>query len=208
MMQSIRSLGVSLSVAYVLLWFPGTAQAQFGATPFEDPATGEKYHVEGGYVFWNPPLDLKVASASLGLAGTKIDATTDLGLANKHLSELRIVLRPARKHKFRIQYLPMKYSGQTNLHRNFVFNGQNFGVNLPIVSDLEWTTWLIAYEYDFLYQGPVVCRLDAELEVHQGRGDHRQPGRRRERDRAGTQSRRSAVSGACTWCRISPLPAS
>jgi hypothetical protein len=151
-MPSIRSLGVSLSVAYMLMCFPGTAQAQFGATPFEDPATGEKYHIEGGWVFWNPPLNLSVSSESLGQVGTTIDATNDLGLLQKRLGEMRIVLRPARKHKFRIQYLPMKYNGQSNLHRDFVFNGQRFGVNLPIVSDLEWTTWLVAYEYDFLYK--------------------------------------------------------
>jgi hypothetical protein len=130
---------------------PGKAAAQFGATPFSDPATGERYHIEFAGAFWNPPLDLKVASAELGIGGTQIDATTDLGLAQKYLTEMRIVLRPGRKHKFRQNYLPMKYSGQSTLHREFVFNGQRFGLNLPLSSDLEWTTWLVAYEYDFLY---------------------------------------------------------
>jgi hypothetical protein len=138
--------------SYIFLLVPGTAHAQYGATPFSDPATGERYHFEVAGQLWNPPLDLKVASESLGLAGTTIDAATDLGLANKTLSELRITLRPAKKHKFRLNYLPMTYSGQSTIHRDFVFNGQRFGVNLPITTDFQWTTWLVAYEYDFLYK--------------------------------------------------------
>ena len=147
----MRFLVVSALFSYVLL-VPGTARAQFGATPFSDPATGERYHIEAAAQFWNPPLDLKVASAALGIGGTTIDATTDLGLANKRLTELRLVLRPARKHKFRFSYLPMKYSGQSTVHREFVFNGQRFGLNLPLTTDLEWTTMFLAYEYDFLYR--------------------------------------------------------
>jgi hypothetical protein len=136
---------------YMLLFMPGKADAQFSAKPFSDPATGENYHFEFAVEFWNPPLDLKVASESLGQAGTTIDAVTDLGLAKKTLLEMRIVLRPAKKHKFRINYLPMTYSGDATIHREFVFNGQRFGVNLPITTQFEWKTWLIAYEYDFFY---------------------------------------------------------
>ena len=149
-MKSIRSRCTAAWFTSVLL-LPGSAYAQFGTTPFHDPATGEKYHLEVAGELWNPPLDLKVASEELGIAGTQIDATQDLGLEQKWLTELRIVLRPARKHKFRLNYLPMKYTGQSTLHREFVFNGQRFGVNLPLTTDLEWTTWRADYEYDFLY---------------------------------------------------------
>jgi hypothetical protein len=149
-MKSMRLLCIGGCFLYMLL-VPGTANAQFSATPFSDPATGERYHIEGAIEFWNPPLQLKVASESLGQVGTTIDAASDLGIAQKRLIELRLVLRPAKKHKFRLNYLPMRYTGESTLHRDFVFNGQRFGVNLPITTDLEWTTTLIAYEYDFLY---------------------------------------------------------
>jgi hypothetical protein len=148
----IRTIAIGLSIMVMLFLIPGIAQAQFRATPFSDPATGERYHIEAAGEIWNPPLNLKVASEALGRAGDEIDATTDLGLAQKRLSELRIVLRPARKHKFRVQYLPMKYDGQSTLHREFVFNNQRFGLNLPLTTAFEWTTWLLAYEYDFLYR--------------------------------------------------------
>jgi len=151
-MRWTRSFAASVFFAYVLLSMPVKAHAQFSATPFSDPATGEKYHIEVAGEIWNPPLDLKVRSAQLGIGGTQIDATTDLGLAQKRLKELRIVLRPAKKHKFRLNYLPMTYTGQSTIHRSFIFNGQTFGINLPLATDFQWTTWHAVYEYDFLYQ--------------------------------------------------------
>jgi hypothetical protein len=151
-MTLIRTLAIGLFLTYGLVLIPSTAHAQFGTTPFSDPATGEQYHIEVAGQIWNPPLNLKVSSEALGQAGDELDATTDLGLAQKRLMELRIVGRPARKHKFRVQYLPMRYSGQSTLHREFVFNNQRFGVNLPLTTAFEWTTWLVAYEYDFLYR--------------------------------------------------------
>ena len=151
-MNSKRWLCVCGCFLYIL-FAPRMASAQFSATPFSDPAGGEQYHVEGAIAFWNPPLGLQVSSESLpGVVGTTIDAVGDLGIGQKRLMELRLVLRPAKKHKFRLHYLPMKYNGQSTFHREFVFNGQRFGVNLPIGTDLEWTTTLIAYEYDFLYK--------------------------------------------------------
>ncbi len=144
-------MSVAAVLLYGLLVAPANAHAQYGATPFHDPSTGEKYHVEAALEFWDPPLDLKVKSQQLCNCGTQIDAATDLGLTQKHLTELRIVVRPAKKHKFRLNYLPMTYNGQSTLHRSFVFNGQTFGLNLPLTTDLQWRTWLMAYEYDFLY---------------------------------------------------------
>jgi hypothetical protein len=151
-MKSIRWAIFGGCFAYVFLFAPVLAHAQYAARPFSDPAVGETYHFEVAGQLWNPPLDLKVASESLGLAGTTIDAATDLGLAKKTLSELRITLRPTKKVKFRINYLPMTYSGSSTIHRDFVFNGQRFGLNLPITTAFQWTTWLVAYEYDVLYR--------------------------------------------------------
>lgn len=137
---------------YMLLLSPAAAIAQYGAKPFSDPAPGERYHFEVAGELWNPPPVLTVASESLGLAGTQIDAATDLGLTRHWLFEFRGVLRPAKKHKFKISHLPMNYTAQSTVRREFIFNGQRFGLNLPVTTDFEWTTWLVAYEYDFLYK--------------------------------------------------------
>src|SRR5439155_1091812 len=146
------SIAVGVFFLYGLFMIPSTARAQYGATPFQDPATGETYHVEAALEFWNPPPDLTVASTQFGIAGTQISAANDLGITRKTLTDLRLVLRPARKHKFRVNYLPMQYTAQSTVHRSFTFNGISYGVNLPVSTDLAWKTWLLGYEYDFLYK--------------------------------------------------------
>jgi len=151
-MIPIRTLAIGLLFTYGCLFAPAAAQAQFAATPFSDPATGETYHVEAAIALWNPAPNLKVASSQFGQAGTTIDAVNDLGIDRKRLTELRFVLRPARKHKFRINYLPISYSAVSTIHRDFTFNNIRYGVNLPVTSEIAWTTWLLGYEYDFLYR--------------------------------------------------------
>jgi hypothetical protein len=149
-MMSTRTIAIGLFVTYTLM--PSAAHAQFTATPFSDPATGERYHIEAAGALWHPPPQLQIASSQFGQPGTAIDAVTDLGVASKWINELRIVLRPARKHKFRVNYLPMSYSGVSTIHRDFTFNNIRYGVNLPVTSELSWKTWALGYEYDFLYR--------------------------------------------------------
>jgi hypothetical protein len=151
-MKATRSVHIGAVLLYAVLCSPLVAHAQYGATPFHDPATGETYHIEAAVTFWNPTPDLTVASTQFGIAGTQISATNDLGITAQHLNELRLVLRPAKKHKFRINYLPMHYTAQAAVHRNFIFNGISYGVNLPVSTDLTWKTWMLGYEYDFVYR--------------------------------------------------------
>jgi hypothetical protein len=151
-MMSIRQLTIGVFVMYAGVISPAAAFAQFSTTPFSDPATGERYHIEGSFGLWNPTPDIVIASESLGVLGTRIDAVTDLGIQKSRIGELRIVLRPSQKHKFRINYLPLTYNAMTTIRREFVFNGQRFGVNLPITTDLSWKTWNLGYEYDFIYR--------------------------------------------------------
>ena len=91
------------------------ARAQYGRPMVSDPAIGEKYHVEAIINFWNPNLDAVIASESLGIPGSEIDVQADLGYVDKSIREFRFVLRPGRKHKFRIAYTPIKYEGDVIL---------------------------------------------------------------------------------------------
>jgi hypothetical protein len=150
--MSMRTLALGLFSTYAMLLMPASAEAQFTATPFSDPATGERYHVEASFGWWNPEPQFEIASESLGVLGTRIDAVADLGIEQKRIPELRIVLRPGRKHKLRLNYLPMTYTAVSTVHREFVFNGIRYGVNLPVSTDLSWKTWHLGYEYDFIYR--------------------------------------------------------
>lgn len=127
------------------------AMAQYGRPMASDPAVGEKYHVEAVINFWNPSLDATISSESLGIPGTEIDVKSDLGYEDETIREFRFVLRPGRKHKFRIAYTPIEFDSDTVLQRSIVFNGIEFNVGLPVQTDFKWNTWRFGYEYDFVY---------------------------------------------------------
>jgi hypothetical protein len=139
------------ALATVLILTASPAQAQFRPRPVSNPALGETYHIEASAGFWRPSTDMSISSQSLGILGSTVDFKRDLGLMDTRFSELHLVLRPARKHKFRFQYIPIDYSqkGHT-LTRTIVFNGQGYTLGLPVNSELNWKAYRFAYEYDFL----------------------------------------------------------
>jgi hypothetical protein len=147
-LRSIRLYGGLLPAMALLCAAP--AAAQYKPQPLNDPATGEKFHIEATAALWFPTADIKVSSESLGIPGTVIDFKTDLGLVDQRLPQLGIVLRPARSHKFRMQYIPIKYDQTGTLTRDVIFNGQRYRVGLPVTSTLDWKAYRFNYEYDFI----------------------------------------------------------
>jgi hypothetical protein len=148
----IRTLATSFCIlAGVLLAAP--AAAQYGAyRPGGDLATGERYHVEVGGTFWGPTPNIVISSESLGIAGDQIDFVNDLGIEKTTFKQLKLVLRPGTKHKFRFEYTPINYEAQHTVQRSFVFNGQRYTIGLPVTSDIEWKAYRFGYEWDFLYK--------------------------------------------------------
>jgi hypothetical protein len=127
------------------------AEAQYRR--MTDPATGERYNVELSYGFWKPTPDFQISSESLGIPGTVIDLVEDFGFEKKQLGDFRLVLRPAKKHKFRIGYIPIKYDVEgAIIRRDIVFNGQHYSVGVPVNAAADWKAWRFGYEYDFLYR--------------------------------------------------------
>lgn len=149
-----RALG---RAALALLFFAAcasSASAQFRPTgaAAANPAVGERFHIEAAASLWNPKPDLVVSSESLGIPGDDIDLVNDLGVEQTRLRELRLVLRPATKHKFRFNYLPIKYSAQAIVQREFVFNAQRYRIGVPVNTSADLTTYRFGYEYDFIYR--------------------------------------------------------
>lgn len=129
------------------------ASAQYIPTKTPDPATGEKYHFELSGIFWQPSPEIVVSSTSLiGEAGTAINLKADLGVEDQSFYEVRGVIRPGRKHKFRVDYMPIQYSADKVLETTIVFNGQKFEVGVPVSTELDWKIWNLFYEYDFVYR--------------------------------------------------------
>jgi hypothetical protein len=138
-----------LSAAFVLWSVPAAAQLGVGA---RTGAVGDQYHIEAAAGFWNPQPELLVSSESLGIPGDEIDLVNDLGIEQKRIPALRLVLRPSTKHKFRFDYLPIKYTAESVVQREFVFNGQRYRIGLPVNTTADLTTYRFGYEYDFFYR--------------------------------------------------------
>ncbi|MGE0814893.1 MAG: hypothetical protein AB7O28_19840 [Vicinamibacterales bacterium] len=149
-MPQFRSLFVALAVLVGITALATPARAQF--SPRGSGVVGEDYHVEVSYNFWGPTPDIIINSEALGIPGSDVDLVQDLGIEKQTLKDLRIVLRPAKKHRFRISYLPMDYSAETVLEREFVFNGLRYRPGLPVSTTAQFKTWRFGYEYDFLYR--------------------------------------------------------
>lgn len=157
-----RRVVCALAAAAAALVCVRPSEAQF--QPQRELAVGEKYHIEGAISFWDPNPDLVVSSEALGIPGDDVDLVKDLGIENARFRTLNVVLRPGRKHKFRFEYLPLKWDAEAVVPRDFVFNGQRYRVGLPVNTDAKLTTYRWGYEYDFFYQerGYIGLLLDAK----------------------------------------------
>lgn len=174
-MVSLRLYRTSGFAAAFLLVVAAQAHAQYRPRPLNDPATGEKFHIEAAASFWNPSADIQIASAGTdhlsGIAGTEIDAKRDLGFTDKRLPSLELFLRPASAHKFRLQYIPISFQGQNTLTRRIVFNGQEYRVGLDVTSTLDFRAARFGYEYDFIrknrgFGGFILEAKYTDVEVH------------------------------------------
>lgn len=140
----------SCIAAALVVLVPAAASAQFRPQPVSDPATGETYHIEGSAGFWLPTAGIKVASEGLGQVGTNIDFKNDLGLQDQRLTQVQLVLRPAKKHKFRFEYIPILYDQSATLQKQIVFNGIKYTLGLQVNSTIDWKAYRFGYEYDFI----------------------------------------------------------
>ena len=146
---------VPLSLFCLTMLAAAPAQAQYPGGGTSGRATGETYRVEiGGYI-WNPAPEIIVRSEALTQArlGSTIDFEQDFGIEKKRFNQIKVVLRPATKHKFRFEYTPITYEApNATLRRTIVFNGQEFNLALPVSASLEWKAYRFGYEWDMIYR--------------------------------------------------------
>lgn len=159
MVKTLRVTCLLLALALV----PAVASAQLSVYRPNNPATGETYHVELSLGLWSPTPAITIASTSLAVIGTQIDAVNDLGFASKKITDFHLIVRPAQKHKIRFEYLPIKYSADATLTRSINFHGVSYTVGLPVTSSLNYRTYRFGYEYDFLYRNTGFLGVIADL---------------------------------------------
>ena len=123
-----------------------TARAQYAPIQSDPRSVGERYHVEFGIDLWDPAPIGTFASESLGIPGSNIDLVSDFGVTKRRFRQLQVFLRPAKKHKFRMVFTPIRYSTDATLTRNLVFNGILFPISVPVSFDFQWNAWQFGYE--------------------------------------------------------------
>ena len=161
MRLTARTLVLGLTLVAVLAAAPAGAQYQRYRQP--SGVTGETWHVEFGFGTWSPGPVFAVTGASGVLTGTDVSAQTDLGLQGRLLKEFSLVLRPGKKHKFRIAYEPISYSATTALARTIVFGGQTFASGATVATSVDWKSYRFGYEYDFIYRPRFFAGIITEL---------------------------------------------
>ena len=143
-MVTFRSPFVAVAALALVALTAAPARAQF-PMPGSD-VVGEDYHIEASFNFWSPTPAAIISSEALGILGTDVDLVTDLGIEKQLLKDVRIVLRPAKKHRFRVNYLPMTYDAENTLTREFVFNGLRYRPGLPVATTAQFKAWRFGYE--------------------------------------------------------------
>ena len=114
------------------------------------PGIGENYHLEVSGGLWNPVPSISASSEQFGIVGTTIDFGNDLGMVQQRHHELRLTLKPGRRHKLRVHWLPMRYRQSAVLEREIVFQGIEYNIGLPVDSSLTWNAWRFGYELDVM----------------------------------------------------------
>lgn len=136
--------------AFLLVLIAAPSWAQVSEQETSRGPLGDRYRVEVSGTLWNPTVAGLVSSEQFGIIGDTIDFQSDLGYKQTKFGDFRMVLRPSRKSKFRIQYTPIAYTASADFQRDIVFNGIKFPVSLPVRSTFEWKVLRIGYEYDFV----------------------------------------------------------
>lgn len=134
--------------------------------------TSNDSKVELGVRYWITDLSSRARVSGGVLEGTDFDVKNDLGLEDRRFADFTFAGRITPSHKVRFEYFQTDYSGDTNLSRTIVFEGQQYDVNTRVVSDFDLKHLRIGYAWQFINNdkvrfGPLVevrgLWLDARL---------------------------------------------
>jgi hypothetical protein len=139
-------------LVFALVLTPALAHAQGGLYQVRNPAVGETYHLEFSFGLWDAAPGITLATDAVQVAGAQIDGVADLGFVQKKVPDLHLVLRLARKHKIRFEYLPISYAADAVVTRVITFQGISYTLGVPISSALDWKAYRFGYEYDMVYR--------------------------------------------------------
>lgn len=116
-----------------------------------------------GAAFFPAAIDGNVTITQGGLpgSGSRIDVQDDLALDGDSLGQLSLRLDDG-PLRFRLDWLPFDFSGETRLDRDVVFHGRTFPSGARVESDLSLETWAGGID------APLVAGDDFELRAGGG----------------------------------------
>jgi hypothetical protein len=145
------------------------AEAQFRPP---DPAPAENYHVELGFMFWQPTPGIEIQTGELASAGVPgVDFVREFELADELFFEFRSVIKAGRKHKIRVSHVTFDYNEQALLERTISFGGVTFPITIPVAAELKWDLWRFGYEWDFVAADRGFIGLVTELKQNRVTAD-------------------------------------
>jgi len=148
-MRKLATRLYAIGAAVLLLTLIASpARAQFQPRMVNQGAIGERYHLELGAAIWDTSADMSLSNTALNVAGSTINLKNDLGAADQKFGGFDLILRPAVKHKFRVQLVPVHYSATAVPKSALTFGGQTFPAGVPVSSRIHWRAWRFGYEYD------------------------------------------------------------
>jgi hypothetical protein len=155
--------GAMLTGVALVLCLPWSARAEDPGRRIQDPALVETYRIEALAGYWAPRADIVVSSDAPGVPGTRMDLRNDLGAIDQRFPELQLTWRPGSRHRFRLQYIPIRFDSTATLPRDLLFNGVTFRAGLPVTARLDWTTYRFGYGYDFIVRRRATAGVIAEI---------------------------------------------
>ena len=108
---------------------------------------GSLIEVEGRY--WITDLEGK-AKVTTTAAGTDINLKDDLGVKDEDFPEVRATLSLLGSSKLRLAYTQVGYSGDQNISRTVVFDGQTYSLGVNVDTDIDLQYIRLGWIWEFL----------------------------------------------------------
>ena len=109
---------------------------------------GSLIEVEGRY--WVADLEGKAKVTTASSVGTDINLKDDLGVKDEDLPEVRATLSLLGSSKLRLAYTQVGYSGNQDITRAVVFDGQTYSLGVNVDSDVDLQYIRLGWIWEFL----------------------------------------------------------
>jgi len=110
------------------------------------PSYGFDFGARGYY--WRPDFSGDIRVDKDSIRGTTINAKDDLGMDDEGYPTLEFFFGQE-NHHLTLSYTKADHSGEKNISRDILFNGQTYAFGTFVESDLKFEMLDLEYQYDF-----------------------------------------------------------